>query len=187
MKHTLQDIQYQFNSKKRLKYLFFWGHQPSADKSVTKSCFSQWWKSAFTVENETYKTAEHWMMAEKAKLFNDEEIRQKILLINHPDHAKKLGRQVKNFDSKIWDEKKYEIVVEGNYHKFSQDKGLKEFLLETKKRILVEASPVDRIWGIGLHQDSDKAMNPNLWKGENLLGFALMEVRDRLNKINNNE
>jgi ribA/ribD-fused uncharacterized protein len=182
MKHTLQHIQYQFNSKKRLKYLFFWGHQPSADGSVTKSCFSQWWKDGFTVKNEVFKTAEHWMMAEKARIFNDEESRQKILLVNHPDHAKKLGRQVKNFNADIWNEHKLNIVIQGNYHKFSQHKDLQQFLINTKNRILVEASPRDRIWGIGMSENNEKAMNPNLWRGQNLLGFALMEVRDRLNK-----
>ena len=88
MKHTLQHIQYQFNSKKRLKFLFFWGHQPSTDGNVTKSCFSQWWKTGFTVENETYKTAEHWMMAEKAKLFNDTEIYNQIIESIKPKKVK---------------------------------------------------------------------------------------------------
>ncbi|WP_298509623.1 NADAR family protein [uncultured Kordia sp.] len=182
MKHTLQHIQTQFNSKKRLKYLFFWGHQPSKDGSVTKSCFSQWWEVEFTVNNEVYKTAEHWMMAEKATLFNDEASRQKILLVNHPHDAKKLGRQVKNFDPVIWDEHKFNIVVQGNYHKFSQHEQLKQFLLNTKNRVLVEASPRDRIWGIGMSENNEKANNPNLWRGQNLLGFALMEVRDQLKK-----
>ena len=185
MNYSLQHIQQQFNDGKSLKYLFFWGHKPATDGSTTKSCFSQWWEVEFTVENKTYKTAEHWMMAEKARLFKDEEIRDKILTVNHPNDAKKLGRKVKNFDPKIWDEKKYEIVVEGNYHKFSQHESLRQFLINTKDRIIVETSPVDTIWGIGLHQDDEKAMNPNLWKGQNLLGFALLEVRDRL--INNKE
>jgi ribA/ribD-fused uncharacterized protein len=73
-------------------------------------------------------------------------------------------------------------VVEGNLHKFSQDENLKEFLLNTNERILVEASPMDKIWGIGLAADHPNIENPILWKGENLLGFALMEVRDELRK-----
>ena len=186
MKHTLQHIQYQFNSKQRLKFAFFWGHQPSKDGSVTKSCFSQWWKDGFTVENEFFKTAEHWMMAEKARIFNDSEIRKEILKVNHPHEAKKLGRQVKNFDPVIWDEHKFNIVVEGNYHKFSQHEDLQQFLINTKNRVLVEASPRDRIWGIGMSENNEKVGNPNLWRGQNLLGFALMEVRDRIQEETNN-
>lgn len=182
MKHTLQHIQYEFNSKQQLKFLFFWGHTPSKDGSITKSCFSQWWEDGFTVNNEAYKTAEHWMMAEKARVFNDEEIRKKILTVHHPQEAKQLGRKVKNFDPTVWDEQKFNIVVKGNYHKFSQHEDLQQFLLNTKNRVLVEASPRDRIWGIGMSQNNEKASNPNLWRGQNLLGFALMEVRDRLNK-----
>jgi ribA/ribD-fused uncharacterized protein len=180
VKHTLQHIQYQFNSKQRLKFVFFWGHQPAKDGSITKSCFSQWWKDGFTVNNEVYKTAEHWMMAEKARIFNDEVMRKEILAVHHPHDAKKLGRNVKNFDPKTWDKHKFNSVVEGNYHKFSQHQELREFLLSTKNRVLVEASPRDRIWGIGMSENHEHVTNPNLWKGENLLGFALMEVRDRL-------
>ncbi|MFK7814256.1 MAG: NADAR family protein [Maribacter sp.] len=165
----------------QLKFLFFWGHTPTKDGSVSKTCFSQWWKAAFTKKEDTYKTAEHFMMSEKARLFNDSEIRTKIIACEHPAEAKKLGRKVANFDPKIWDEQKYAIVKEANYLKFSQHTDLKEFLLNTKDRILVEASPVDAIWGIGLAQNDSDAQNPNLWQGENLLGFALMEVRDEIN------
>lgn len=107
---------------------------------------------------------------------------EKILAAKSPAEAKKLGRKVRNFDPKIWGENCFDIVCEGNYHKFSQHEDLKEFLLNTKDRVLVEASPVDNIWGIGMAQDHDHAENPRLWKGSNLLGFALMEVRNRLKK-----
>ncbi|SEL84266.1 hypothetical protein SAMN04487910_3440 [Aquimarina amphilecti] len=180
MKYTLQNIQEQFNKGKSLKYLFFWGHTPNKDGSIGKSCFSQWWNQFFTVEGIVYKTAEHWMMAEKARLFKDIEILNEIIDCNQPMEAKQLGRKVRNFDPKIWDAHKYEIVKQGNYHKFSQYEEQKQFLLNTKKRIIVEASPRDRIWGIGMGQANEKAQNPNLWRGQNLLGFALMEVRDML-------
>ncbi|WP_299184447.1 NADAR family protein [uncultured Aquimarina sp.] len=182
MKYTLQNIQEEFNKGKSLKYLFFWGHTPNKDGSISKSCFSQWWNQSFAVEGVVYKTAEHWMMAEKARLFKDDLIEKEIIDCNHPMEAKQLGRKVRNFDPKIWDAHKYEIVKQGNYHKFSQHQELKEFLLNTKKRIIVEASPRDRIWGIGMGQANEKAQNPNLWRGQNLLGFALMEVRDELMK-----
>lgn len=170
------------NIENTQKFLFFWGHQPSQDGSITKSCFSQWWLSSFEVEGVTYQTAEHWMMAQKAILFNDHSTLEKVINAKTPVLAKKMGRMVQNFDNEIWNAKRFEIVVEGNYHKFSQHTRLKEFLLQTNNNILVEASPVDAIWGIGMAADHKDANNPEKWRGLNLLGFALMEVRDRLMK-----
>ena len=162
------------------KFLFFWGHQPSKDGTITKTCFSQWWLSSFEVERIMYKTAEHWMMAKKAELFEDQEILEKILECKSPAEAKKLGRKVRNYDDKIWLENRYKIVKQGNFHKFSQNADLKTFLLNTNERVLVEASPVDPIWGIGMAGDHKDVLNPQKWKGLNLLGFTLMEVRDEL-------
>jgi ribA/ribD-fused uncharacterized protein len=163
-----------------LKYLFFWGHTPKQKGVVDKSCFSQWFPVAFTVAGDTYATAEHWMMAEKARLFGNDDVRQRIIAARHPDEAKKLGRQVTGFDPAVWDAQKYELVVTGNYHKFSQHPALRDYLLTTGERVLVEASPVDAIWGIGLAGSHPDATQPARWLGENLLGFALMEVRDQL-------
>lgn len=184
MKYNRINLQEQFYRKANIKFLFFWGHQPSKDGSVTKSCFSQWWPSVFNVDGIAYKTAEHYMMAEKARLFNDDEQLKAILESNHPMKAKQLGRQVRNFKPEIWDKHKYEIVKQGNYYKFSQNKDLKEVLINTKNRVLVESSPRDRIWGIGMTENNEKCHNPSLWRGENLLGFALMEVRDKMNEKN---
>ncbi len=180
MKYSREKLIAVFQMKGRIKYLFFWGHTPNKDGRIGKTCFSQWWKSVFEVNGIKYKTAEHWMMAEKARLFKDDEMLQKIIACNTPAEAKKFGRQVKNFDAAIWNNHKYEIVKKGNIHKFSQNEELKEFLLNTKNRVLVEASPRDRIWGIGMGASNEKAENPMLWRGQNLLGFALMEVRDEL-------
>ena len=162
------------------KFLFFWGHQPNEDGSISKTCFSQWWLSSFEVNNVTYKTAEHWMMAKKAELFKDHAVLEKILQAKSPAEAKKLGRQVMNYHENLWLAARFEIVKEGNNHKFSQNPELKTFLLNTKNRVLVEASPVDAIWGIGMAGDHKDVMNPEKWRGLNLLGFALMEVRDEL-------
>lgn len=162
------------------KYLFFWGHRPSKNGSVTASCFSQWWEQSFTVDKIDYASAEHWMMAEKAKLFGDADTKELILKAKSPGEAKKLGRKVKKFDPIKWDQEKYTIVINGNFHKFQQHPEMREFLVNTGKRVLVEASPVDPIWGIGLAADNEAAQHPIRWKGENLLGFALMEVRDKL-------
>ncbi len=180
MKYNNKWLTGKFQAKKKIKFLFFWGHQVSKDGSITQSCFSQWWFANFEVNGQIYKTAEHWMMAEKARLFNDLEILERIFKAKNPAEAKKLGRLIRGFDARIWDENKFQIVVQGNYHKFSQHKNLKDFLLNTQDRILVEASPVDSIWGIGMAQDNSNIENPLLWKGQNLLGYALMEVRDSL-------
>ncbi|WP_299107500.1 NADAR family protein [uncultured Tenacibaculum sp.] len=180
MKYTNEKIIERFNNNETLKFLFFWGHQPNKDGSIGKSCFSQWWETPFEIDGITYPTAEHYMMAGKARLFKDEEILQKILNATHPNDAKKLGRKVKNFTPELWNEHKFEIVLEANYAKFSQNEALKEYLVNTKDRIIVEASPVDPIWGIGLAADNPNATNPTKWKGHNLLGYVLMEVRDRL-------
>ena len=165
--------------EEKLRYLFFWGHTNKTNQ-VTKSCFSQWYESPFTIDDITYPTAEHYMMAEKAKLFGDESRWEQILHCNHPGEAKKIGRKVQGFQQDIWRNHRFEIVVGGNTAKFSQNESLKEFLLHTNDRVLVEASPYDRIWGIGLAQDHPDINNPWKWKGLNLLGFALMEVRTKL-------
>lgn len=170
-------------SQSKVDYLFFWGHQPSRDGSIIKTCMSQWWASKFEEKPIIYKTAEHYMMAQKALLFNDIEAFERIISKDSPKNVKDLGRQIQHFDAEVWDKHKYQIVKQGNFLKFSQSESLKHFLIQTKSKILVEASPVDTIWGIGLTENSPKAMNPNDWRGENLLGFALMEVRDELNKI----
>ena len=169
----------------QLKYLLFWGHTPPADGSVSKASFSQWFPSPFTVDGIDYPTAEHFMMAAKARIFGDKENEKLVLESSHPKQAKELGRKVRNFDEAIWTNERYRLVVEGNLAKFSQNPGLEEFLLGTGKRILVEASPCDRIWGIGLAADHPDAENPAAWKGLNLLGFALMEVRARLQSTGN--
>jgi len=162
-----------------VKYVFFWGHQ-KPKSGVSKTCFSQWYEASFKLEGIQYQTAEHYMMAEKARLFGDTETEQKIIAASNPGEAKKLGRQVKGFNKSTWEEKCFAIVVAANLGKFSQNEALKTFLLETKDRIIVEASPLDKIWGIGLAADDKNADNPNLWQGDNLLGFALMEVRSQL-------
>jgi ribA/ribD-fused uncharacterized protein len=163
------------------KYLFFWGHRPSDDGSITASCFSQWWEgSPFVVDGVTYLTAEHYMMAEKARLFGDRDTAAQILQVSHPKQAKDLGRAAKGFDAQLWEEKRLEIVTQGNFHKFSQHPELQGFLVGTGNRILVEASPVDAIWGIGRDRHAQDAANPAKWPGLNLLGFALMTVRSQL-------
>jgi ribA/ribD-fused uncharacterized protein len=118
------------------------------------------------------------MMAEKAALFDDQEIRAQVLQATTPNAAKALGRKVRGFNDQRWLQHRYDIVIQANQAKFSQNPELNEFLMRTGSRVIVEASPVDAIWGIGLAQDHADVNDPNLWKGLNLLGFALMQVRD---------
>ncbi len=162
-------------------YLFFWGHRPQKDQTVGKSCFSQWYAGVpFEIDGIVYPTAEHWMMAQKARLFDDQQTYTEILTAPTPGEAKKLGRKISPFDEATWLAERFALVVQGNLAKFSQHPTLQHFLLGTGSRVLVEASPADRIWGIGLAQDHPDAGNPYKWQGLNLLGFALMEVRSQL-------
>lgn len=164
----------------KVKYLFFWGHTAKDNTRVGKECFSQWYDAGFDLEGIHYPTAEHYMMAEKARLFNDKKALEKILESKHPADAKKLGRTVKGYQEDIWKKQRFDIVVRGNQAKFSQNEKYKEFLLNTTDRVLVEASPRDRIWGIGMGKSNPDAENPAKWRGLNLLGFALMEARENL-------
>lgn len=163
--------------------LLFWGHHPKRDGTVTKSCLSQWWKSDFESYGVRYCCGEQYMMAQKARLFGDDQILKKILCCEDPAQIKKLGRQVKRFETEVWERAKYSIVLNGNWKKFSQNPELRQFLLLTGESILVEASPYDTIWGIGLSEEQPESVCPELWRGKNLLGFALMEVRDELKRV----
>ncbi|MGW3044262.1 NADAR family protein [Kitasatospora sp. NPDC001159] len=164
----------------RPKWVMFWGHTQRKGGGTRQECLSQWWPGRFTVDGVTYASAEHWMMAGKARMFGDEAIEQRVLEARTPAEAKKLGRLVKDFDDRTWTAGRFELVVEGNVAKFSQDEALRDYLLGTGGRVLVEASPLDRIWGIGLPSDDIRAERPLEWRGLNLLGFALMEARARL-------
>ena len=180
MKYSIQHLTEQTNQDKNLEFLFFWGHQPHKHGKIGPSCFSQWWLSYFKDKNYQYPSTEHYMMAGKALLFKDKKIFEKILQSQSPKEVKALGRKIRNFDEKEWLKNRYDIVKQGNLLKFSQNQDLKEFLLSTGNKVIVEASPVDSIWGIGLAKDHPDAGQPAKWKGLNLLGFALMEVRDQL-------
>ncbi|MFE0695650.1 NADAR family protein [Streptomyces sp. YPW6] len=165
---------------KRVKYLPFWGHRPRPDGRPGPSCLSQWWPSPFTVDGVVYASAEHWMMAGKARLFGDPEGEAAAVAARSPGAAKKAGRLVRGFDEDVWIRERFALVVAGSVHKFGQDPELAGYLLSTGDRVLVEASPVDRIWGVGLTADDARTERPREWRGLNLLGFALMEARERL-------
>lgn len=180
MYYDRADIENALKANALLNFLFFWGHQPSKDGKISSSCLSQWWPSPFEVDDTVYPTAEHWMMSQKARLFGDDETASRILTAESPKEVKQLGREARGFDAAVWDDKKFGIAQEGSFHKFGQNAELRDYLLSTKDLVLVEASPVDHVWGIGLAAGDPDAPNPLRWRGENLLGFALMRARERL-------
>ncbi|MDA0564504.1 NADAR family protein [Streptomonospora sp. S1-112] len=177
---SAEDLRARVARGERHRFLFFWGHRPARDGSVGPGCLSQWWPAGFTVEGVAYPTAEHWMMAQKARLFGDDDALRRVLAAPHPGAAKAVGREVRGFDQDVWDAHAFDIVVRGSVHKFAQNPDLGAFLQATSGRVLVEASPVDRVWGIGLAADDDRAADPARWRGPNLLGFALMRARAEL-------
>lgn len=181
MKYNIEKIKEIVREKPETAIIYFWGHTPNP-KKITAACLSQWYDCYFEVNGVQYHTTEQYMMASKALLFKDDEVYQEIMAANNPHDYKKLGRKVRNFKPELWDAKKSEIVVEGNKAKFSQNPDLKDFLLSTGDAILAEASPYDGIWGICLDRETAMKGNVEQWQGENLLGCALMEVRDWLRK-----
>ncbi|ARF08699.1 protein of unknown function DUF1768 [Catovirus CTV1] len=180
-------------------YIFFFSHDKDRyNTNPDRAVFSQWAYSKFTDNNAIeYNSCEQYMMHQKALLMKDFDIAKKILAVNILNNffkvdsskmaeIKKLGRLVKNFDQKLWNQYKNKIVEHGNFLKFSQNKDLEKILLDTKDKILVEASPYDKIWGIGLSEENAKKINPKDYNkyGQNLLGQALMNVREQLRKKN---
>lgn len=171
--------QYHYNDE----YIFF-----------TKSFLSQWY-GAFAGQYASFKIeifedvtvyfncAEQAMMWAKAMMFCDYTTAQKILGELHPNEQRKLGRTVKNFNPETWDKLKFNIIVSINRSKFYANPTLSRKLLETENRHLVEAAPWDKVWGIGMGVDDPFILDETKWKGENLLGKALMEVRQNIAEI----
>ncbi len=154
------------------KYYFFYEHQ-----------FGQWTKrDIIDPDGVTYNCCEQYMMVKKARLFNDITMAEKILQEPSPYQQQKMGREISGYQQALWDRNKYGIIWFGNYLKFTQHVDLKERLLATGNKILAEASPVDKVWGIGLAADDDHILDETNWTGQNLLGKALMSVRDSLKK-----
>ena len=179
MKYDIEIIRQIARQNPSAAIIYFWGHTPTPGK-ITASCLSQWYDCYCEINGIQYHTTEQYMMASKAILFGDQEMLNEIMTANHPRDYKKLGRKIRGFDPEIWNDKKYDIVVEGNKAKFGQNPDLREFLLSTGDAILAEASPYDKIWGIGLDRNQAKKGTVEQWQGENLLGCALMDVRDWL-------
>ncbi|MEL6346349.1 MAG: NADAR family protein [Myxococcota bacterium] len=153
------------------RFVFFW--KPPAP-------YSQWTMSRFTVDGVSYTCAEQFMMAEKARLFQDDAVRRQILATADPRQQRKLGRKVRGFVETVWVAQREDVVYRASLAKFRQNNTLRAALLGTGDLILVEASPYDRIWGIGLHSVDPRAEDPAQWQGLNLLGKTLMRARATL-------
>ena len=147
-------------------YIFFWG-----------GIYSQWYHAPFVINDIGYNCAEQYMMARKAFMFDDYSILHRIMQTPDPKEQKALGRKVHGFDATAWSEVATMVVFRGNLAKFSQNDNLKAAILQSDNKIIVEASPYDKIWGIGLAEDDPKRFDQENWLGKNLLGQVLMEVR----------
>jgi ribA/ribD-fused uncharacterized protein len=142
--------------------------------------FSQFHASRFTVDGNAYVCAEQYMHEQKARLFGDDAMADRILKSDSPHEHKLMGGRVSGFEQDTWDAEKVAIVTRGSQAKFSQNAGLRRRLLDTGEAILAEANPKDYIWGIGLAEDDPAALDPDKWQGLNLLGQILARVRDDL-------
>lgn len=152
--------------------VFFW------KETEENGCFSNWYRRVFVIDGFQYLHVEQYMMSQKAKLFHDAERYTAILRATDPNDCKKLGKLVTPFDPKTWDAAKYEIVKTGSRAKFEQNPDLKAKLLATGSAILAEASPRDKVWGIGKTAKTAAETDPSAWPGQNLLGKILMELRE---------
>lgn len=147
------------------------------------SFYSQWAMRDIEIDGIIYNCCEQYMMAEKARLFGDDYALKQIMSTNDPSIQKSWGRKVNNFNQEEWEKVAQEVVYKANYAKFTQYGDLKQKLLDTGNKTIVEASPYDRIWGIGLACDDSRALDPQKWRGTNWLGIAIMKVREDLRKI----
>jgi len=152
-------------------FVFFWG-----------GTYSQWCPSEFKIDGVTYNCAEQYMMAKKALLFNDFDSLREIMLEKSPAIQKALGKKVKGFNKEIWETYCRDFVYDGNYAKFTQNKDMLLELLSSGDREIVEASPEDKIWGIGMHERHEDILDRTKWQGTNWLGEAIMQVRETLLK-----
>ena len=180
MKYDLAWLKQRYDSGAQPEFFFFAASPAGTREMSLRSVLTQWYPSAFSVQGDQYASAAHWMMVQKAKLFGDHAAATELLEMQSDDHIRQRGRQIDGFEQKHWDQHRYSIVMQGNLHKFSQHPAMRTYISGTQPLVLSEANPHDKVWGIGLEEHSPEASNPHQWRGLNLLGFALMEVRDEL-------
>jgi ribA/ribD-fused uncharacterized protein len=158
--------------KRKNGFVLFWG-----------GIFSQWYPHKMTIDGVEYNCCEQYMMAEKARTFGDAEALEAIMKSSDPKYQKAVGKSVKNFSGPLWDRMCREVVFRANLEKFS-DPELKKYLFSFGNEEIVEASPYDKIWGIGLSEDDPDALDKSKWKGTNFLGEAIMQAREALRSTN---
>lgn len=164
-----------------VKPWFLQFYRPNAPLGkIDKACLSLWYSCTFEVDGIKYDSIGQFLMAEKARVLGDEEVRSQIIQLRHRDEIDKVGNDIWSRKAEAWDKQMFHLAVKGNLAKFEQNPSLRSFLLETQNRILVETDPNDLIWGIGLKEGQREIQNPDLWPGSNLMGFALMVVRDKI-------
>lgn len=155
-------------------------HNPDEENGI----LSNWHLSNFTVAGVEYSSLEQYMMYRKALCFKDETIAAEILATDDVAKIKALGRRVSNYNDHVWNGMRQVIVYEGLLAKFSQNEECRKALLATGDALLVECAVKDRIWAVGLSMTDPKRLDPKQWQGQNLLGYALMLVREKLRKSN---
>ena len=153
-------------------------HNPDEENGY----LSNWYPSVFTADEIVFSSMEQYMMYKKAICFHDYKIAAQILGSNDVSEIKALGRLVSGYDEHYWNGVRQIVVYEGLLAKFSQNAELKDLLIKTKDAILAECAVKDRIWGIGLSMNDENRFDRRFWKGQNLLGYALMMVREKLKK-----
>lgn len=157
-------------------------HNPDEENGF----LSNWYPSHFSVDDNKFTSMEQYMMYKKAVTFNDEKIANEILSITDVAEIKRLGRLVSGYNDNIWNGLRQIIIYEGLIEKFSQNTTLRKKLLETQDAILAECAVKDCIWGIGLSMTDDNRFEMSKWRGQNLLGYSLMMVREKItNRLQN--
>lgn len=158
------------------EFVFFWGHGPGDETA----CLSNFYQAPFEVDGQRYFTSEQFFMAEKARTFGDDASLSRIMATYNPGLAKSIGRHVSGYDDDVWSEKRVGVMARGLAAKFGQNQELGDYLRSLDGKIIVEDSPHDRVWGIGMRHFGPNARDVGMWRGRNLLGFTLMHVRDTM-------
>ncbi|GAA4898473.1 NADAR domain-containing protein [Tessaracoccus lubricantis] len=177
---SVADLRASVSAGVRPHYLLFWGHTPDVPGQLDRGCLSENYQADFEADGEVFRTAQHYVTWRKAQLFGDHHAAQRVLRAEAPTKARAIGRSVRPFNDEVWKRHRFEIAVAANLAKFGAHPHLLQYLKSTGSKILVEASPIDRVWGIGLSSDDPAAREPARWPGLNIQGFALMEARRQL-------
>jgi ribA/ribD-fused uncharacterized protein len=178
--YDVHELRERLHAGETFTYRHFYGHTPQKNGRLSNAVFSQFYTCRFEIDGQAYYWAEQWMMAGKARLFDDTTSLHKILGAHSPQECKQFGREVANYNNDMWNAARFDLVTKGNVAKFGQNEGLKAYLLETGNEILAEAAAQDKIWGTGLDRGDPLANDPLQWPGLNLLGFALIRAREIL-------